>query len=97
MGIKLEMWLSRVRRWPKPLRLGGGVALLVLGVLGLFLPVLQGLLFLGAGLALLAADVPAVRRWVDRAAQRWSRQHAQAGRGQWIRVEPPRPERSPRS
>ncbi|MFO7768361.1 MAG: hypothetical protein R6W82_05340 [bacterium] len=35
------------------LRITGGVLLLVLGVLGLFLPILQGWLFLGMGLLLL--------------------------------------------
>ncbi len=37
-------------------RIGAGVALLVLGVLGLFLPVLQGVLFLVMGLTLLSEE-----------------------------------------
>lgn len=34
-------------------RITGGIVLLLVGVLGLFLPILQGWLFLGAGLLLL--------------------------------------------
>ncbi len=37
----------------RALRITGGVLLLCLGVLGLFLPILQGWLFLGMGLLLL--------------------------------------------
>jgi uncharacterized membrane protein YbaN (DUF454 family) len=39
-----------------------GWAFLFLGVLGLFLPVLQGILFLAVGFALLAPYVPLFRR-----------------------------------
>src|SRR5262245_35743696 len=45
-------------------RIVAGVVFLVLGVLGLFLPILQGVLFLGVGLLLLSADVRAIRRIV---------------------------------
>ena len=40
-----------------------GWGFLALGVLGLFLPVLQGILFLAVGFALLAPYVPLFRRW----------------------------------
>ena len=42
------------------LRIGAGFLLLVLGVIGLFLPVLQGVLMILAGLAVLGRDLP---RW----------------------------------
>ena len=41
-----------------------GVVFVVLGVLGLFLPFLQGILFLGIGLLLLSADIRPIRRLV---------------------------------
>lgn len=52
-------------RW---LRLIAGSCLLALGVLGLFLPVLQGWLLIGLGAILLAREVPLFRRlshWVE--------------------------------
>lgn len=45
-------------------RMVAGVLLVVLGVLGLFLPFLQGILFLGVGLLLLSADIRPIRRCV---------------------------------
>lgn len=43
------------------LRVVSGVCLLILGFAGLFLPVLQGILFLVAGILLLAVDIPFFR------------------------------------
>ena len=43
-------------------RIIGGFALLILGFIGLFLPVLQGVAMIVAGLLLLAPDVPWARR-----------------------------------
>lgn len=40
--------------------------MVVLGAVGLFLPVLQGLLFVMIGLTVLAHDVPWARRVLDR-------------------------------
>ena len=48
-----------------PVRLAFGVAMLVLGVLGLFLPFLQGILFISIGLLVLAHDIPAVGRIME--------------------------------
>lgn len=87
------MLLSRVRSWPKPIRLAAAVGLIVLGFLGLFLPVLQGLLFLAAGGALLAVDVPMVRRWVDRALAKWNRGRGASTDRVWIRLDKPPPPR----
>lgn len=43
------------------LRVLAGIVLLILGFIGLFLPVLQGILFLIAGTLLLAVDIPFFR------------------------------------
>lgn len=54
--------------------LGLGYAFLVLGVLGLFLPFLQGFLFLIVGLLILAKHAP----WAERALARLKRTHPKA-------------------
>jgi uncharacterized membrane protein YbaN (DUF454 family) len=46
-------------------RLAAGVLLLVLGVIGLFLPFLQGILFIVIGLTLLSPESALARRWLD--------------------------------
>ncbi len=46
-------------------RLIAGWTLVALGIVGLFLPILQGVALILAGLALLAPDVPFARRWLD--------------------------------
>ena len=51
------MTLAAKRRW----FMAGGCVFLVLGVLGLFLPILQGILFLCVGLILLAKAHPRFR------------------------------------
>jgi len=51
-------------------RILGGVAFLILGVLGLFLPFLQGILFLAIGLTLLSHESERARRWSE-----WLREH----------------------
>jgi uncharacterized protein len=43
-------------------RIGAGLGFVLLGVAGLFLPILQGVLFLLIGLALLARDWPLAQR-----------------------------------
>ena len=48
-----------------------GYAFLVLGVLGMFLPILQGFLFLFVGLIILARHAP----WAERLLDRIRRQH----------------------
>lgn len=77
-------WSERIRQWPSPLRIGAGVALLILGVLGMFLPVLQGILFLTLGAWLLSIDVPIFARWKKRFVA-WRR--ARRTR-RWLRVSP---------
>lgn len=53
-----------------------GYGFLVLGILGLFLPVLQGVLFIVVGLLLLSRHSPWARRLLDRFKSR----HPNAGR-----------------
>ena len=57
---------SDVRRktW-RIVRIASGSVLLVLGVIGLVVPVLQGWALILAGLAVLARDVPWARRWLN--------------------------------
>jgi uncharacterized membrane protein YbaN (DUF454 family) len=47
---------------PHWLRIALGVTMLILGVAGLFLPILQGILFLAIGLGLLAPYSPFLQR-----------------------------------
>ena len=46
-----------------------GLLLVLLGIVGLVLPVLQGVLFIVLGLGLLSVDIPPVRRLRDRLAR----------------------------
>jgi hypothetical protein len=76
-------------------RIAAGSAFLVLGLLGLVLPILQGLLFLAIGIAILAPAAPPVRRaqnrlyrrlprakaLVERASARFRRRFVQRKRG----------------
>jgi uncharacterized membrane protein YbaN (DUF454 family) len=55
----------RDRRVKTVLRLVFGWFFIGLGILGLFLPILQGLIFLALGIALLAPHVPFFRRMRD--------------------------------
>ncbi len=61
MGRGLRHWLL----------VGLGWGFVVLGIIGLFLPVLQGILFLGIGLVLLAGSSPLARRLLDRLRDRY--------------------------
>lgn len=54
--------MTHVWRW---VRIIAGFALVGLGVIGLFLPVLQGILFIMAGLLLLAREFHWARRLLD--------------------------------
>jgi hypothetical protein len=48
-----------------------GSILIPLGIVGLFLPFLQGVLFLLVGFALLASEIPLVARFRDRIRSRY--------------------------
>ena len=49
----------------RAVKITGGICLLVLGIAGLFLPILQGVLFLFLALALLATESRHARRVVE--------------------------------
>jgi len=55
------------------IRIAFGVFFLLLGIIGLLTPVLQGVLFILFGLVLLSRDVPFVRRLVKRLRGRFPR------------------------
>ena len=57
----------RFRPW-RVLRIASGFLLLALGIIGLFLPILQGVLMILAGLAVLGKDLPWSRKITDRLA-----------------------------
>ena len=57
----------RFRPW-RILRIASGFVLLALGVIGLFLPILQGVLMILAGLAVLGKDLPWSRAITERLA-----------------------------
>lgn len=57
-----------------------GVAFVVLGLLGLALPVLQGWLFLAIGALLLSMYSPGLRAWMDKHTVKYPRLHALVGR-----------------
>lgn len=53
----------KTKRWG---RLVGGTALVGVGIASLVIPVLPGVLMVGAGLGVLAPEVPAAQRAIDR-------------------------------
>jgi uncharacterized membrane protein YbaN (DUF454 family) len=55
--------------------LAAGWICLALGIVGLFLPVLQGFLLVGIGLWLLSKESRTIREFTDRLAKRYPRQH----------------------
>lgn len=68
-----------------------GVLLIPLGIVGLFLPFLQGVLFLLVGFALLANEVPFLQRLRDRLRDRypaaWARlENARERMQDWLRA-----------
>lgn len=64
------------QRLKKLLQLALGWAFLFLGVAGLFLPILQGVLFIMLGLVLLSYHMPWAERLLTRLRARFPRQHA---------------------
>lgn len=69
-GLALGTFPTRLRGLGRPIL---GVVFLVLGVAGLFLPILQGVLFLFIGLSLLAPYSPCLQRQKDRLERRFPR------------------------
>lgn len=72
-----------VRSWRDIVRVTAGLIMLLLGLLGLVLPVLQGILFLLVAGFLLAPYSPTVQRGLDWARRRYPRVFA---RGRLIRA-----------
>lgn len=52
-----------------------GVIFIILGLIGLVLPFLQGILFLAIGVILLSIVSPSVRDWAERTTRRWPSLH----------------------
>jgi len=89
-GFAKGLWILISAR--RPVRIIVGVFLLLLGIAGLFLPVLQGLATIIAALAILRKDIPLAervwQRWVIPLQQRlqpW----LQTIRERWARRRPP--------
>ncbi len=53
-----------------------GVLFIILGIIGLVLPFLQGFLFLAIGIILLSLYSPSLREWVDRRTKPYPKLHA---------------------
>ena len=53
-----------------------GITFVILGLIGLVLPFLQGFLFLAVGLIILSLYSPRVRAWTDKHTKRYPRLHA---------------------
>lgn len=60
-------------RWKRFLILAAGWLFVLLGILGLFLPILQGILFLAIGFYLLSLESPRVHRMMERVRERYPR------------------------
>ncbi len=69
----------RFRPW-RLLRIASGFLLLAFGVVGLFLPILQGVLMILAGLAVLGKDLPWSRAITDRIASLVRRRASRGGK-----------------
>ncbi len=67
-GRRERRMLARVKRWAI---LGAGTVLVLLGILGLFLPVLQGILLLLLGLLVLSYEWAPAKRQLDRLRARY--------------------------
>ncbi len=63
-------------RWPRPLRWVVGVFFVLLGIAGIFLPILQGLLLLALGLAILRREIPVLDRVWRQGQLRWKARRA---------------------
>lgn len=71
--------MAQLWRWA---RIIGGFALIGLGIIGLFLPFLQGIAMIVAGLLLLAREFHWARRLLEWAKRRWSSVREATTRGE---------------
>lgn len=72
------MTVRSILTWRDVLRVIAGLLMLVLGLLGLVFPVLQGLLFLLIAAFLLAPYSPPIQRFLDCVRRRYPRTFARA-------------------
>ena len=64
-----------------------GWLMIVVGIVGLFLPILQGVLFILLGLAILSRESEVARRWLQRGRQRYPKADAKLKEwGRWWRA-----------
>lgn len=54
--------------------------MIALGVVGLFVPILQGVLFIMLGLFVLSRESRTARRWLERLGEKYPKAHAAARR-----------------
>lgn len=54
---------------------------IILGLLGLFLPFLQGIIFLIIGISLLSVSSPTFKTWIDKRLERFPKAKARFDRG----------------
>ena len=73
-----RVWLGWMLHVARPVL---GILFIAVGILGLFLPILQGILFLGIGLALLGIDVNKLRRFKTYLQQRYPRVFQRLNKG----------------
>ena len=92
-GLDLAKGLWAIVSTRRPVRIVVGLVLLVVGIAGLFLPVIQGIATIVVALAILRKDIPLAERvW-----QRWviplhhrSQQWLHAYRARWARRRQPK-------
>jgi uncharacterized protein len=85
MAMAMAMAMAKVEQTPRSpvvraFKIAVGVVLIPLGIVGLFLPVLQGILFLVLAFVLLASEIPFVARLRDRIQGRYPEPFDQADR-----------------
>ena len=92
LALAKSVWIIISSR--RPVRIAVGIILLVIGIAGLFLPVIQGVATIVAALAILRKDIPLAeriwQRWVIPLHQR-SQQWLQAYRERRARRRQPKP------
>jgi uncharacterized membrane protein YbaN (DUF454 family) len=74
---RLSTFWKRIRHHPvkRIIILTAGWICVGLGIVGLFLPILQGVLLIGLGLWLLSKESTLMRRLTDRLKEKFPRQH----------------------
>jgi uncharacterized membrane protein YbaN (DUF454 family) len=68
-------------------KITAGILLLIFGVVGLFLPFLQGILFIILGLSLLSTESPRAKAWLEYVQERTGWKRRQVGNEQTGRTD----------